>query len=130
MADHLHDRGVYFAERGLTFVACDVRGRGNSQGEFVPWVNDAHDGYDTIEWVARQPYCNGKIAMYGGSYLGYVQWATATQLPPHLVTVTPTASPYIGVDVPMRSNIFALDEFRWSAGVSGRTYHSKLYSDN
>src|SRR5512140_3206859 len=60
MADHLHDRAVYFAERGLTFVACDVRGRGNSQGEFVPWVNDAHDGYDTIEWVARQPYCNGK----------------------------------------------------------------------
>src|SRR5688572_21171973 len=77
IAQSLHDTAVYFARHGYPFLTVDVRGRGNSGGVFKANGNEAQDGYDIVEWVARQPYCNGKVAMCGGSYGGYVQWAAA-----------------------------------------------------
>ena len=130
IADHLHDRGVYFAARGLAFLAIDVRGRGNSEGEFQPWKHEGHDGHDVVEWVAGQGYCNGKVGLYGGSYLGYVQWVTAAELPPHLVMMVPTAAPYLAVDVPLRDNIFTPEEVRWQVMVSGRANQIKLFTDD
>src|SRR5918992_331856 len=59
IAQTYHDRGLYFAERGLPFLIVDVRGRGNSEGEFRPNIQEAHDGHDVIEWLARQSFCNG-----------------------------------------------------------------------
>src|SRR5262245_50217702 len=76
-----HDCAVYFAAHGYPFLTVDVRGRGNSQGVFQPHINEAKDGYDIVEWLAQQPYCNGQVAMWGGSYAGYDQWATASELP-------------------------------------------------
>lgn len=130
MADHLHDRGVHFAGQGFAFIAVDVRGRGDSEGDFRPWLSDAADGYDFVEWTARQAFCNGKVGMYGGSYLGYTQWATAKERPPHLFSLTPTSAPFMGVDVPMRNNIFTAYELRWLTLVSGRSLRLKLFSDN
>jgi hypothetical protein len=66
-----HDRGMYFATHGYTFLTVDVRGRGNSEGTFRPMIQEAKDAHDAVEWLAKQPYCNGKIAMWGGSYAGY-----------------------------------------------------------
>ena len=106
IAQSYHDRGVYFAAHGLPFLTIDVRGRGSSQGEFHPFIQEARDGYDIVEWLAQQPYCNGKVSMWGGSYAGYDQWATAKEFPPHLATIVPVASPYAGVDFPMQYNIF------------------------
>lgn len=60
----------YFARRGYVFVIVDSRGRGNSEGKFNPFFQDPPDGYDTVEWLAKQPWSNGKIAMWGGSYFG------------------------------------------------------------
>ena len=88
-----HDRGMYFAAHGYPFLTIDVRGRGNSEGEYHPLIQEAKDGYDIVEWLAKQPYCNGKISMWGGSYAGYDQWATAKEFPPHLATIVPVASP-------------------------------------
>ncbi|HSY97735.1 MAG TPA: CocE/NonD family hydrolase, partial [Steroidobacteraceae bacterium] len=76
-----HDRGMYFAAHGYPFLTVDVRGRGNSEGLFQPLIQEAKDGYDVVEWLAQQPYCNGKISMWGGSYAGYDQWATAKEFP-------------------------------------------------
>ena len=87
-----HDRGMYFAAHGYPFLTVDVRGRGNSEGSFRPLIQEAKDGYDVVEWLAKQPYCNGKISMWGGSYAGYDQWATAKEFPPHLATIVPVAS--------------------------------------
>ena len=129
MADHLHDRGVYFAARGLPFLAVDVRGRGNSGGVFQPHIQEAQDGYDVVTWLARQPYCNGKVGMYGGSYLGYAQWVTAAKHPVSLMTIVPTAAPYIGVDVPIRNNIASADSVHWLAIVSGHAAYPKSMSD-
>jgi pimeloyl-ACP methyl ester carboxylesterase len=58
----------------------------------------AKDGYDVVEWLAKQPYCNGKIAMLGGSYAGYDQCATAQEFPSHLATIVPVSSVGPGVD--------------------------------
>lgn len=83
----------YFAPRGYVFVAMDVRGRGDSGGEFVPYRNDGRDGYDAIEWCANQPWSTGKIGTIGGSYNGRIQWLTAVERPPHLTTMIAMVTP-------------------------------------
>jgi putative CocE/NonD family hydrolase len=83
----------YYARRGYVVAVQDCRGRFASEGEWEPFVNDGKDGYDTIEWLAAQPFCNGKVGMIGASYCGYVQWFAAVEKPPHLVTIIPNVSP-------------------------------------
>ena len=122
-----HEFGVYFAEHGYPFLTVDVRGRGNSQGDFRPLIQEAADGHDVVEWLAQQPYCNGKVAMWGGSYAGYDQWATAKELPPHLATIVPVASAYAGVDFPSRNNIAEPYWMQWLTLVSGRTAQDRLF---
>jgi hypothetical protein len=106
VAQSQHDTGVYFAAHGIPFAIVDIRGRGNSGGSFTPFVHEKEDGYDIVEWLAKQPFCNGKVSMWGGSYEGYDQWATARDHPPHLATIVPAAAPVIGHSSPNRNNIF------------------------
>lgn len=80
---------VYFSRRGYVYVYQDVRGRHESDGRWEPFRDDIEDGYDTVEWAARQPWSNGKVGMDGGSYLGQVQWRAAQAAPPHLVAIFP-----------------------------------------
>ena len=86
-------QGRYFARRGYAYAVQDVRGRFASEGEWTPFVNEKRDGYDTVEWAARQPWSDGKIGMLGGSYLGWVQYLAAVEKPPHLVTIIPSVAP-------------------------------------
>ena len=65
--------GRYFAQRGYALVWQDVRGRGDSDGAFVPYRNEGRDGYDTIEWCAAQPWSDGNVGTMDGSYLGRIQ---------------------------------------------------------
>jgi putative CocE/NonD family hydrolase len=125
-----HDRGVYFAARGLPFLTIDVRGRGNSEGTFRPMIQEAQDGYDIVEWLARQSWCNGKVAMWGGSYAGYNQWATAKELPPHLATIVPAAAAHPGLDFPMRNEISYPYDVQWLTMTSGRTSQERIFGDN
>src|SRR5262249_4877900 len=67
-------RGNIFGSYGYVYVYADCRGRRESEGEFFPYENDARDYYDIIDWVSKQPWCNGKVATSGGSYLGFTQW--------------------------------------------------------
>lgn len=76
-------------ERGYAVVIQDVRGRYKSDGEFRPYENEGRDGYDTIEWAARQPWSDGAIGTFGLSYPGAVQWLAAVQSPPHLKAMVP-----------------------------------------
>ena len=84
-----YDAAVYFAQRGYVYVFQDVRGRHESEGVWIPFVNDEKDAYDTIEWAAKQPWSDGKVAMQGGSYLGQNQWRAAQAKPASLVTIFP-----------------------------------------
>jgi putative CocE/NonD family hydrolase len=129
VADNYHDRGMYFAQHGYVFLTVDVRGRGNSEGKFHP-MQEAGDGHDIVEWLARQPYCNGKIAMWGGSYAGMDQWQAASKHPAHLATIVPAAAAMPSVDVPMADNIWSLDELQWLTLVTGRAFNGKVYEDS
>lgn len=111
--------GSYFASHGYAFASVDVRGRGDSTGHFEPYVNEARDGYDVVEWLARQPFCDGQVGMWGGSYGGYNQWAMAKEFPPHLKTIVPAAAAHPGVDVPFYNNIGQPYILQWLASVSG-----------
>lgn len=77
-------------ERGFVCIAVDVRGRFGSEGEWYTFVNELNDGYDTVEWAAALPNSNGKVAMFGGSYVGATQWLAALTRPPHLLAIQPT----------------------------------------
>src|SRR5437868_3854570 len=76
-------------ERGYAVMVQDVRGRYASAGEFLPYQQEGHDGYDTIEWAAGQPWSNGAVGTFGLSYPGAVQWLAAVENPPHLKAMVP-----------------------------------------
>ena len=78
---------TYFASRGYVVVLQDCRGRYNSEGTFYIDVNEGPDGYDAVEWAARQPWSNGKVGTFGASYLSQVQNALAVLRPPHLAAM-------------------------------------------
>jgi len=80
-------------EGGFAVVLQHCRGTGTSDGDFMPFTNEAEDGVDTIEWCASQDWCNGHVGMYGGSYLGMVQFAAAVHAPPALMCLLPTVTP-------------------------------------
>ncbi|MCW5768654.1 MAG: CocE/NonD family hydrolase [Phycisphaeraceae bacterium] len=86
------DRYRMFVERGYVVVVQDVRGRGDSEGQFTPFLQEGDDGYDTIEWCGTQPWSSGKVGMIGGSYGGYVQWVAAIRQPRHLAAIVPTVA--------------------------------------
>ena len=81
------------AARGYVVINQDVRGTFRSEGKFVPVIHESDDGYDAIEWAARQPWSTGKVGMMGGSYLAVTQWQAAIKRPPHLVTIVPSVGP-------------------------------------
>ncbi|MEO5559884.1 MAG: CocE/NonD family hydrolase [Dokdonella sp.] len=130
IAQSYHERGMYFAAHDYVFLAVDVRGRGNSEGEFTPLLQEAKDGHDVVEWLATQSYCDGKVTMWGGSYAGYDQWASAKEFPPHLATIVPVASPKPGIDYPMAHNMFYSYDTQWLTLVSGRTSQEAIFGDN
>ncbi len=130
VSDTYQERATYFAKNGYVFALVDVRGRGNSEGEFEPVVNEPHDGHDLVEWFASQPWCNGKISMWGGSYAGYDQWAALKEFPPHLSTIVPVASGYPSLDFPFPKNILGPYFIQWMTYTSGVTPNANLFGES
>ncbi len=92
-----------YTDAGYAYFVQDVRGKGRSEGFYAAFINDAFDGYDTIEWMAKQDWCNGSIGITGASAMGYTSLLAATMDPPHLkaayVVVAPSTrltGAYIG----------------------------------
>jgi uncharacterized protein len=129
ISDTYHARAAYFASHGYAFALVDVRGRGNSSGEFEPFANEARDGHDVVEWLAQQPFCDGKVAMWGGSYAGFDQWATAKELPPHLATIVPAAAAHPPLDYPSFNNVGETYDTQWFTLTSGRAAQNNLFGD-
>jgi uncharacterized protein len=113
----------YYVEHGYVFVVQDTRGRGDSDGEFDYLSTEGPDGYDTVEWMATQPWSNGKVGMLGFSYLGTAQWLAAREHPPHLVCIVPTAAAgrYMN-EIPYQGGAFQLEVVvDWLNAVSDRS---------
>jgi len=90
------DFGPEAAARGYVVIFQDARGRYTSEGEWYTFLHESEDGYDTVEWAAVLPYSNGKVGMFGASYVGATQMLAAIASPPHLAGIFPvvTASNY------------------------------------
>ena len=81
-----------FVDHGYAVVVQDVRGRYGSEGAFQPLTQESNDGDDTLNWIARQPWSDGKVGMIGGSYAGITQWKAALSGNPHLKAIFPVVS--------------------------------------
>lgn len=111
-----------WADSGYAAMVVFVRGKEHSGGVFYPFENDAADNYEVIDWISRQHWCNGKVGMYGGSYLGFSQWAAAKKLHPALKTIVPQAAVAPGVDYPVRNGVFTTYPLQWLKFVRNRAY--------
>jgi putative CocE/NonD family hydrolase len=102
------------ALRGYVGVLVYGRGKGIGTGNVVPFEHEADDAYDIIEWITRQPWSNGKVGMYGGSYLGFAQWAATKHLHPALKTIVPSAAIVPGINDNMTENsVLSTDSLSW-----------------
>lgn len=110
-----------YCARGYVIVAQDCRGRGGSQGRWDPFRHEADDGFDTQEWIGRQPWCNGRIGTSGGSYVGWTQWAAAPRGSKYLTCMAPVV-PFSDAyhEIAFIGGAFQLSlVFGWGASVAG-----------
>ncbi len=126
-----HDRGMYFAAHGYPFLTVDVRGRGNSEGEFRPLPAGSARRPRRGRVARQQPYCNGKVTMWGGSYAGYDQWVTATEFPPHLATIVPGRLAVRRHRLPdARQHLLSPYDMQWLTFTSGHASQDRIFGDD
>jgi len=119
-SDNIVNVARYFSSKGYIFISCDVRGRGDSDGKFVPYENEGKDGFDVLKWVSRQKWCDGRTATWGASYAARIQWYTAILKPKSLVAmisiVTPS-DPFVENPTGLPSPL----DLSWEFSTSGRS---------
>ena len=86
---YVYQSPAFYAAQCYIVAIQDVRGQYASQGSFYPFRDEMHDGYDSVEWAAALPQSNGRVGMYGFSYVGATQWLAAVTQPPHLTAIAP-----------------------------------------
>jgi putative CocE/NonD family hydrolase len=101
------------AKNGYIGIVVNNRGKRKNTDKTEPFEHDAKDIYDAIDWMSNQPWSNGKVAMFGSSYLGFAQWAAAKSLHPALKAIVPQVSVGIGIDYPMGNNVFMSYMLQW-----------------
>ena len=94
------------ASRGYVGIIADTRGKRLSPDAIEPFEYDAKDAYYIIDWISKQPWCDGKVGMYGGSYLGFSQWSATKYLHPALKTIVPQVAVAPGIEFPSHNGIF------------------------
>ena len=120
----------YFAEKGYALAVQDVRGRGDSDGTYGYYFQEGQDGYDTIEWMATQPWCNGRVGTMGVSYQGTAQWLAASLNPSHLVCMATAAAPGDFMnELPYVGGAFLQNRLWWANYVSGRIVQGSVRED-
>jgi putative CocE/NonD family hydrolase len=122
----LRQRAHWFARRGYAVALADARGRYDSEGDWNPFdPKHKTDGHDLVEWLAKEPWCSGRVGMMGSSYLGWTQWWTATQAPPSLKAIAPEVAPPDHFEnAPYQNGVLVSWIMDWSAGMAGRTAQS------
>jgi len=101
------------AAHGYVGVVADVRGKRLSPGPITPYEYDAIDVNAVIDWISKQTFSDGRVAMYGGSYLGFSQWAATKYMHPALKTIVPSVANLPMQGLPMENNIFITPNIQW-----------------
>lgn len=101
------------ADKGYMGFMANTRGKRLSNDPIEPYEHDGDDAYHIIDWISKQPWCNGKVGMYGGSYLGFSQWSAMKKVHPALKTIVPQVAVGAGIDFPMQNGVFMSYCLRW-----------------
>jgi len=101
------------ASNGFVGVTALTRGMGCSPDKRVPYVYDGADGSSAVDWISRQPWSDGRVGMFGGSYNSFTQWAVAKHGPPALKALMPSVPNAPGIDTPMEANVFQSFSYEW-----------------
>jgi putative CocE/NonD family hydrolase len=119
------------AAHGYVGVVAYTRGTHDSPRQVVPYQHDGDDARAVIDWIAKQPWSDGRVGMYGDAYSGFTSWAAAKRLPPALKAIATSATTAAGIDVPMGGNIFQNSAYRWSSYVTNaKTSDESSYYDD
>ncbi len=119
--DRFVEKARYFASVGYAYVVQNVRGRGNSEGRFYPFFNEAADGYDTLTWAASQQWCDGTVGTIGASYGAWTQWLCAAARPPNLAAMIVEASPPDFCQcLPYQGGALSLPMLLWLVQLDGK----------
>lgn len=114
------EHALWWTERGYAFVIQDVRGRGDSEGDFYPIVHEANDGYDTQTWAGEQPWSSGRVGTIGSSYVAWTQVYTAGLNNPHVGAMVPTVVPADPFrNIPYDHGVLWVTLINWLAFLDG-----------
>ena len=116
------DQATEAAKQGYIGVIAYSRGKHLSKSEKRPYETEVNDVNAVIDWLARQPWGNGSIGMYGGSYEGFTQWAATKKLHPALKTIVPYVAAIPGLGLPMENNVFLNANYGWAFHVTNNQY--------
>jgi putative CocE/NonD family hydrolase len=119
------------AAHGYVGIVAYTRGTRGSPRHVVPYQHDGDDARAVVNWIAVQPWSDGRVGMYGDGYSGFTPWAAAKRLPPALKAIATSAATAPGIDVPMVGNIFQNSAYRWSSYVTNtETSDEHTYYDD
>jgi putative CocE/NonD family hydrolase len=110
------------ASYGYAGVVAFTRGKGHSPDAPVPYEHDGADARAVMDWIVKQPWSNGAIGMFGGSYDGFTQWAAAKEPHPALKTIVPYVAAMPGLGLPMENNVFLNANYGWAFYVTNNKY--------
>ena len=118
------------ASNGYVGVMGLTRGKGCSAGEIVPYEHDGADAAALVDWIAAQPWSDGRVGMYGGSYSGFTPWAAAKHQPKALKSIMVGAPVAPGIDVPKEGNVFWNFVYPWPFyTITNQTLNNETYDD-
>lgn len=106
------------AAHGYAGIVVDARGKGRGTGTIAPYEHDGEDANAAIDWISHQPWNDGRVAMYGGSYEGFTAWAAARHHHPALKTIVPYVAAIPGQGLPMENNVFLSANYGWAFYVA------------
>lgn len=121
---------IHAAAHGYIGVVVNSRGKRSSSNNIVPWEHDGEDAAHAIEWISKQPWSNGDVVMYGGSYNGFTQWATAKYMPSALKAMAPYVAASLITGLPYENNIVLTGNYEWAFHVTNnKTMDNSVYAD-
>lgn len=121
---------IHAAAHGYVGVIANTRGKRLSPDEIIPWEKDGEDATQVINWISQQAWSDGRVAMYGGSALGFTQWAAAKYMHPALKTIVPYAASNPLTGLPIENNIFITPNYQWAFHVTNnKTMDHSVYAD-
>jgi uncharacterized protein len=117
------------AAHGYVGIVAYTRETPDDVYRVAPYETEGDDARTVIDWITKQPWSDGRVGMYGGSYSGFTAWAAARRLPPALKAIATSAPNAPGIDVPMRGSIFRNSAYRWVYNVTNKRGWDATYAD-